>query len=81
MQHEYFVVMNSNAAPICSDTSSRFVLARTPAEALATACMEYKHPAGLYSAAVYRDANAKEKGEPILAEWWGARARKERGIA
>ena len=72
---EYFVVTNSFAAPFFSDTNSRFVEADDPEAALLKVAEEYKHPAGLYAAALYTDANAKEKGEKPLAQWLSNHAR------
>ena len=66
---EYFIIANSFAAPICSDTSDKFVVADTPRAALEKFAAGYSHPAGLYSAACYADANAERKGAKPLAKW------------
>jgi hypothetical protein len=66
---EYFVVTNSFAAPFVSDTDVRFIVADDPASALTEVVNTYRHPAGLYSAAVYPDANAKHKGDEPLLMW------------
>jgi len=66
---EYFIVANSFAAPFCSDTSTGFVDEATPEAALEFFVATYSHPAGLFSAAVFADANAREKGEDPLARW------------
>lgn len=71
---EFYVVMNSNAAPILSDASYRFLEAATAEEALATAREEYNHPCGLYAVAVYADANAERKGADPLARWFCPKA-------
>ncbi len=67
--NEYFIVANSFAAPFVSDTSEKFVVATTPEEALKQYAAEYSHPAGLYAAVAYKDANAKAKGEEPVARW------------
>jgi hypothetical protein len=52
-----------------SDTTRRFVTAATPVEALELHAASYTHPAGLYAAACYEDANAEAKGARPLAKW------------
>jgi hypothetical protein len=66
---EFFVLTNSFAAPMFSDTDSQYVEAADPALALERAAATYGHPAGLYSAACYASADAYHKGAPPLAEW------------
>jgi len=66
---EYFVVTTSFAAPFFSDEDERFVDADSPEAALEKVAREYKHPAGLYAALCYADANAKAKREKPLAKW------------
>lgn len=66
---EYFIEANSFAAPFFSDTSSRFIIAESPADALLSFKEEYTHPCGLYAAVCYEDANAKHKGRKPLAKW------------
>lgn len=65
----YFVVTNSFAAPFCSDTGTGFVDADTPEQALYQAAATYTHPARLYAALAYTDANAYHRGEKPLAKW------------
>lgn len=67
--NEYFIVANSFAAPFCSDYSREFVKAKSPEEALLKFAGTYTHPAGLYAAACYQDANAEAKGDKPLAKW------------
>ena len=74
---EYFIVANSFAAPFCSDTSEEFIEAADPRAALEQFAARYNHPAGLYAANCFRDANAKAKGEAPLARWWSNRVRAE----
>lgn len=66
---EYFIVAESFAAPFCSDSCERFVEAETPEIAINRFRDGYKHPAGLYAAVCFRDANARAKGEKPLAKW------------
>ena len=74
---EYFVVANSNAAPFWSDTTKEFVEAASPEEALNAFVQTYSHPAGLFAAQVYRDANAYEKRDDPLVRWLSERAHKQ----
>ena len=66
---EFYIVANSFAAPWFSDQDSAFVKAWSPGGALRKFAASYTHPAGLYCANCYRDANAEAKGEQPLAEW------------
>ena len=66
---EFFVIANSFAAPFLSDQSSEFVEADTPEDALVRHADNYKHPAGLYSAVCYANADAFHKGRQPLARW------------
>ena len=66
---EFFVVANSFAAPFFSDTSTEFVKGEKPELALLSFVEGYSHPCGLYSAALYANANAYHKGEVPLASW------------
>lgn len=66
---EFFVFANSFAAPFCSDTSTEYVAAENPAEALAQFAKDYRHPAGLFFAACWASADDYHKGKPALAEW------------
>ena len=64
---EYFIRANSFSAPFCSDTSNHYIKAETPREALNKFALEYKHPAGLYSANLYNNADDMHKGkDPII---------------
>jgi hypothetical protein len=69
MSREYFIAANSFAAPFISDTSYCFVEAADPREAITRFVVNYKHPAGLYAAMCYEDANAFYKGSDLLVEW------------
>lgn len=73
-EREYFIVANSNAAPFVSDTSTQFVTAATPQDALTKFAAEYTHPAGLYAANCYESADSYHKSGPVLAEWRSGRA-------
>lgn len=66
---EWFIVSNSFAAPFFSDSGEHWVKAVDARGALEKLAKTYKHPCGLYSAAVYRDANAYHKGAKPLARW------------
>lgn len=67
--NEYFIVSNSFAAPFFSDQGEGFVKATSPKRALLEYVNTYDHPAGLYSAAVYKDANDYHKGKKAVAKW------------
>lgn len=66
---EYFIQASSFAAPFISDTTTHFVAAASPEQALESLAEAYKHPAGLYSATCFRSADAMLKGEEPLARW------------
>lgn len=66
---EYFVIANSFAAPFLSDTSDGFISADSPEDALMKFAAVYRHPCGLYSAAVYPSADAYHKRAEPLAKW------------
>lgn len=74
-KHEFFVVSSSKAAPFFSDIDHSFITAKSPSDAVSKAVKRYKHPAGLYALAIYRDANAHHKGKPPLAEWLSEKAK------
>jgi hypothetical protein len=74
--HEYFVVANSNAAPIVSDTSTEFQQASDAEDAGNSIRLKYNHPFGLYALVVYEDANAYHKGKKPLYRWLSDRALK-----
>lgn len=69
MSSEYFIVANSFAAPFCSDTSEHYIEATSPVDALNALERNYKHPAGLYAAAVYSSHKAYTQGEKPLARY------------
>lgn len=66
---EFFIVTNSFAAPFCGDTSTTYVSAETPLDALVRCAREYRHPYGLYSASCYDSADSYHKGGKPLARW------------
>lgn len=66
---EYYIEANSFAAPFFSDQSIGYVEASSPVAALEMFASDYKHPCGLYAAAAYSSADAKNKGEKPLARW------------
>lgn len=72
---EFFIVANSFAAPFCSDQSTHFMAAKTPLVALEKFAEQYKHPAGLYSAACYESSDDYHKGKKFLASWLSNHAR------
>ena len=73
---EYYVVAHSFAAPFVSDTSKRFVCGETPGGALTQFVANYEHPCGLYSAAIFTDANAEAKRHAPLMRWQSNAAQK-----
>lgn len=66
---EFFAYTNSFAAPFFSDSGTRFVEAGSASEAIRRVVAEYKHPAGLYFAAVFASADAYHKNAKPLATW------------
>jgi hypothetical protein len=68
-KREYFIVAHSFAAPFVSDESTGFVWERSAALALMEFAKTYRHPAGLYAAAVYLSADAYHKDAKPLAQW------------
>jgi hypothetical protein len=66
---EYFVFANSFAAPFVSDSSTDFVQADAPLDALKKFVADYKHPAGLYFAALFASSDDYHKGRTPLAKW------------
>lgn len=66
---EYFIVANSFAAPFVSDKWEVFVSGESPEEALTTFAAGCGHPAGLYAAEIYADANSYHKSDKPLARW------------
>lgn len=72
---EYFVMANSNAAPMFSDTSSYYIKADSPEEARDKAVKEYKHSCGLYALNVYGSADDYHKNKDPLAKWRSKKAK------
>jgi len=68
-QGEYFVFANSFAAPFVSDSSESYVSGASAIEALERFVANYKHPARLYFAAIWRSADDYHKSKPALAKW------------
>ena len=68
-EKEYFVVANSFAAPIVSDTSTSYVKGVSPDDALSGFVESYKHVCGLYSANLYKSADDYHRGEKPLAKF------------
>jgi hypothetical protein len=66
---EYFVVTNSFAAPFFSDTDTQFVEAESAEAALLKVAATYKHPAGLYAADAYGNANEFHHNTEPMARW------------
>lgn len=66
---EFYVETNSFPAPFFSDADHEYVRADNAAAALKKLARTYSHPAGLYSAAAYTSADARNKGEKPLARW------------
>ncbi len=75
---EFFVIANSFSAPFFSDTDENFVKATTPAEAMTKFREGYQHPAGLFAASVWKDANAYHKGEKALLIWLSKKAKEQK---
>lgn len=67
--NEYFVIAKSFAAPFFSDTDESYIQGESPESALEAFAADYRHPAGLYSATVYANADACLKREEPLAQW------------
>ncbi|KPL67442.1 hypothetical protein SZ64_04580 [Erythrobacter sp. SG61-1L] len=77
---EFYIETNSFAAPFLSDPGHTYVDAETPEDALLRAAAEYSHPFGLYAAAAYSSADAKNKGEKPLARWLSNHAKALVGV-
>lgn len=73
---EYFIVANSFAAPIISDTTMKHVEGDTPDNALLNFVESYKHPCGLYAASCFESADAYYKKRDSLATWLSNHAKK-----
>lgn len=75
LNHEFFIVANSNAAPMVSDESVHYVEAISPSVAMDIFREQYKHPLGLYSAAVYTKADDYHKAKEPLLQWLSDKAK------
>lgn len=73
---EYFIVANSFVAPIVSDISHDYIMADTPREAMKQFIANYDHPAGLYAANLYANADVYHKDEKPLLTWRSKKAKK-----
>ena len=74
---EYFVISHSFAAPFISDVDESFIKGKDPKDAMTRFRKGYKHPAGLYSAGLYKDANAAKRGRKALALYFSGKAKKD----
>ena len=72
---KFFVVANSRAAP-SSVTIKKFVDGSTAEQAMESFRENYAHPAGLFSAALYFDANAYHLKAKPLVMWLSDKAKK-----
>ncbi len=72
--NEYFVVANSRAAPFFSDKSEQFVIGEDPHKTIAEFANNYSHPAGLFSARLYANADSYHKNQEPLASWYSPEA-------
>jgi hypothetical protein len=77
---EFYIETNSFAAPFISDSGHCYVEAPTAGDALRKCAREYSHPCGLYAAAAYSSADARNKGEKPLARWLCNQARRLEGV-
>ena len=66
---EYFIRASSFAAPFFSDDSEACQEAETAMAALEAFAAHYDHPAGLYAASAYENADAYHKQQKPLARW------------
>ena len=66
---EYFIVSNSFAAPFFSDTDEHYIKGKNPKDAMTRFRKGYKHPAGLYAANLYLNADAYHKKKDPLFKW------------
>lgn len=71
---EYFFFANSNAAPFFSDESTGYIKGKNPEDALQKFRRRYKHPCGLFFAAIYESADAFHKRKKALVMWFSKRA-------
>ncbi len=77
-EQEYFVVANSFAAPFVSDTSTSYIKGTSPENAMSRFIELYKHPAKLYAANLYKNADDYHKGKTPLAQFIHPSIKKER---
>lgn len=77
---EFYIDANSFAAPFFSDPSHAYVEAPSAGAALEKFAADYRHPCGLYAAAAYASADARNKGADPLARWLSNQARALEGI-
>lgn len=77
---EFYIEANSFAAPFFSDHSHTYVMAGSAKNALEHFAADYSHPCGLYAAAAYSSANARNKGEKPLARWLCNQAQRLEGV-
>jgi len=73
---EYFIVANSNAAPFCSDTTTDFINAENPKDALDDFVKKYDHPAGLYAANLYSSSDAYHKHETSILKFMSEKCKR-----
>ncbi len=66
---EYFIRSYSFAYPFFSNEAFSYCLGEMPEDAIGKFRASYKHPAGLYSAEVYLNADAYHKKEKPLYTW------------
>ncbi len=76
---EYFVRSYSFAAPFISDEAFGYCKGSTVEEAIDIFRSNYSHPAGLYSAEIYLNADAYYKKEKPLQTWLSNEAKKAWG--
>lgn len=77
---EFYIETNSFAAPFFSDSGHCYITAESAGEALEKCAYEYRHPCGLYAAAAYTSADARNKGEKPLARWLCNQAQRLEGV-
>ncbi|GAI60503.1 unnamed protein product [marine sediment metagenome] len=66
---EYFVVANSFATPFFSDINEEYAKGNNPEDAMQRFVKKYSHPCGLYSAALFANADAFHKGKKSLCKY------------
>lgn len=72
---EFFIHSSSFAAPFFGDEGHHYVTGDTPEGALTAFAASYSHPAGLFAADIYENADAFHKGRKRLARWLSNKAR------